>query len=183
MQALTLRQAGLDDLDRIMTLEAAGFAAGNRESRRTYAERISAFPGGSLLACLGEQTVGCAFTEIWPATPLPPADHFNLGHDIRERHDPRHGTELYISSMTLAPEYRGRGLGATLLNRLLGRLAADHPGLTTALLLVNETWTGARRLYAAAGFAEIGRLGAFFVPEPDRREDGILMRRTIGDYR
>lgn len=176
---LRLIETTTDDLDRIMELERQGFAAGHQELRSAYAQRIATFPLGSLMAWRGADCVGCVFSEIWRATPQPDAAHFTLGHDIRERHDPVLGTELYISSMTLAPSVRGQGLGTPLLTNCLEHVARAFPELTSVLLLVNANWTAARRIYAGAGFVEIARFDRFFSTQGAEPEDGIVMRRKM----
>lgn len=177
--SLHLIEATTADLDLIMNLERQGFAAGHREDRAAYAQRIAAFPQGSLMAWRGAVCVGCVFSEIWRATPKPDAAHFTLGHDIRDRHDPVRGTELYISSMTLAPSVRGQGLGGLLLRGCMAHVAQAFPGVASVLLLVNVHWVPARRIYADAGFAEIARMDGFFHPQGEEPEDGIVMRRPI----
>lgn len=176
---LRLVEATPADLDRIMELEQAGFAAGHQELRATYALRIATFPQGSQMAWLGDACVGCVFTEIWHFLPLPPVECFTLGHDIRGRHDAIRGTELYISSMTLAPSVRGKGMGKPLLMGTLAHAARTFPGLVSALLLVHAGWQPARRIYAQAGFAHLSRFEGFF----GTQEDGIVMRRPLDDLR
>lgn len=176
---LRLVEATANDLDRIMDLERQGFAAGHRELRSAYAQRIATFPQGSLMAWLGADCVGCVFSEIWRAPPQPDATHFTLGHDIRERHDPVGGTELYISSMTLAPAARGQGLGSPLLRACMTHVAKAYPVLTSVVLLVDANWVAARRIYAGAGFVEVARLDGFFGASGGAPEDGIVMRRLL----
>lgn len=176
---LHLVEASQADLDRIMDLERQGFAAGHREERAAYAQRIAAFPQGSLMARRGENCVGCVFSEIWRAAPELDAAHFTLGHDICERHDPVAGTELYISSMTLSPTVRGQGLGKPLLLGCLAHVAQAFPQLKTAVLLVNADWAPARRIYAGVGFVEVARLDGFFDAGDGVPQDGIVMRRPI----
>ena len=177
--ALRLVETTADDLDRIMELECQGFAAGHQELRSSYAQRIVSFPQGSLMAWRGPDCVGCVFSEIWRATLQPDAAQFTLGHDIRERHDPVLGTDLYISSMTLAPTVRGQGLGAPLSTGCLEHLARAFPRLDCVVLLVNATWTPARRLYQGVGFVEIVRLTGFFNATDGAFHDGIVMRRSL----
>jgi len=176
---LRLVEATPADLDRIMELERQGFAASHREARAAYAQRISAFPQGSLMAWRGADCVGCVFSEIWQAAPEPDVEHFRLGHDIRERHDPVNGTELYISSMTLAPNVRGLGLGTPLLLGCLAHVAQACPQVATVVLLVNAAWAPARRIYASVGFETVACLGGFFDAGDGARQDGIVMRRPI----
>ena len=179
-QPLRLVEASADDLDRIMVLEQQGFAAVHREQRAAYAQRIATFAHGSLMAWRGADCVGCVFSEIWHATEQPDPAHFTLSHDIRSRHDPVHGRALYIRSMTLAPTVRGQGLGAALLQGCLDHVAAAYPQLESAVLLVNATWTPARRIYAGLGFAEVARLDGFFQSDGAPPEDGIVMRMAMG---
>ena len=167
------------DLDRIMDLERQGFAAGLQELATVYAQRIAAFPQGSLMAWLGAECVGCVFTEVWRFESQTNATHFALGHDIRERHDTEQGTELYISSMTLSPAVRGQGLGAPLLAGCMAHVHRAFPQLDSALLLVNASWAPARRIYTGAGFVEVARFDRFFNPQAAVYEDGIVMRRPI----
>ena len=176
---ITLAEATLHDLDQIMDMEAQGFASGNTELREVYELRIRTFPQGSLIAYSGADYVGCIFSEIWKESALPAAGNFTLGHDILERHDPVHGTELYITSMTISPTFRGKGLGSQLFVGCINRVAAAYPQLTSALLLVNETWSHARAIYEAAGFREVVRFRNFFHPDGKTFEDGIVMRCPI----
>ena len=177
---LHLIEATAADLDRIMELERQGFATGHQEERAAYAQRIATFPQGSLMAWRGADCAGCVFSEIWRTAAQPDATHFTLGHDIRERHDPVHGTELYISSMTLAPAVRGQGLGAPLLLGCLEHVVRLFPHLESALLLVNAAWTPARRIYTGVGFEEIACLPGFFEADNESRQDGVVMRRPLG---
>ena len=162
-----------------MRLERQGFAAGHQELRSAYAQRVATFSAGSLIAWLGDDCVGCVFTEIWRFQPQPDATHFALGHDIRERHDPVHGTELYISSMTLSPTVRGQGLGVQLLQGCLEHVHRAFPTLESALLLVNASWVPARRIYEGLGYAELARLSGFFGTSDGTHQDGIVMRRPF----
>lgn len=179
IESITLTEALASDIDQIMDLEVHGFAAGNRELRGAYERRIEAFPQGSLVAHLGTECIGCIFSEIWRESPAPLVEHFALGHDIVDRHDPISGSELYISSMTIRPAFRGKGLGARLLAGGIAHVAAAFPQLTSAVLLVNETWGQARAIYEAAGFQEVVRFKRFFTPHGEASEDGLVMRRAI----
>jgi [ribosomal protein S18]-alanine N-acetyltransferase len=176
---LLLAEATLHDLDRIMEMEAKGFAPGNTELREVYELRIKTFPQGSLIAYSGSEYAGCIFSEIWKESPTLVAEHFALGHDIHERHDPASGTELYITSMTISPAFRGKGLGSRLFLDCINRVSTAYPQLTSTLLLVNETWAQARAIYEAAGFKEVARFGNFFNPDGRTYEDGIVMRCPI----
>lgn len=177
---ISFRPARQQDLDHIMELEARGFAPGNRELRDVYAQRIQVFPEGSLMAHLGQHCVGCVFSEIWQAVSIPSAEQFALGHAIEDRHDPVRGRVLYITSMTIDPAFRGHRLGLPLFVGCLDHLARAFPQLDSALLLVNETWSRARKIYLDAGFVEIARFRDFFNPSGAQFEEGIVMHRRIG---
>lgn len=162
-----------------MAMESQGFADGLRESAEVYARRIAVFPTGALLAYRGDEPVGCVFCELWRPSSAWRAEDFALGHDIEARHDPVAGTELYISSMTVTPTCRGQGLGAWLLRGCLARVGAACTQLRTAVRLVNEGWTSARRIYAAEGFVVEGRLEGFFQPVEGPAQAGLVMRRSL----
>lgn len=179
MDTITLSPATPRDIDRIMTLEEQGFDSGNRELRAVYEGRIRVFPQGALMAHSGGNCIGCLFCEIWRASRRPLVEHFALGHDILERHEPLTGTELYISSMTVSPAFRGKGMGAQLLRGGMDHAARKFPQLTSAVLLVNETWERARAIYEAAGFREVVRFERFFNPRAAVYEDGLVMRCPI----
>ena len=61
----------------------------------------------------------------------------------------------HLYSMWVAPEVRGRGVGAHLVMTCIDRLAAHRPGLPLRLEVV-ETNLPARRLYSRCGFAVVG---------------------------
>ncbi len=84
--------------------------------------------------------------------------------------------ELHLLNLTVAPERQGQGLGHALLSAVL----AEARALPAARLLleVRESNARARRLYAARGFAEIGRRRAYY-PARSGREDAIVMRRVL----
>ncbi|GAB2180512.1 hypothetical protein DLREEDagrD3_07350 [Denitratisoma sp. agr-D3] len=176
---LTLRNAEKADLDGIMALETLGFDPAFHESRAVYQQRIETFPQGAIMAVVGGKVAGCFFSEIWRREDAALADSFRLGHDIRERHDPVAGTVLYVASMTLDPALRGGGRGMGFFQACLARVGAAHPALSRAVLLVNEHWTAARRIYAKAGFVEDGRLTGFFRGNDGTAGDGIVMSRPL----
>lgn len=176
---LRLLEATPADLDRIMHLERQGFAAGHQEQSSAYAQRMATFPKGSLMAWLGDDCVGCIFTEIWQRQAQLDAGHFALGHDIRDWHDAVRGTELYISSMTLSPAVRGQGLGAPLLAGCMEHVYQAFPQLESALLLVNASWAPARHIYERLGFTELAWFPGFFGNGDGTHQDGIVMRRPF----
>ena len=178
----SLRRARAEDLDTVMNLELAGFVPGIVEDREVFARRILAFPDGFLLAESPEGLpVGYFNAEIWSRwAPLDGAagGRFDLGHDVGTFLD-RDGEALYIASMTVAPASRRSGTGRRLFQRGLERLSGEFPKLRTAVLIVNEHWTGARRIYETEGFQEAGWLPRFFRPTEGPEGDAVLMTRAL----
>ncbi|HLL27249.1 MAG TPA: GNAT family N-acetyltransferase [Xanthobacteraceae bacterium] len=68
--------------------------------------------------------------------------------------------EAEILTVAVAPAARGQGIAGQLLARHLGRLAAL--GTARIFLEVKETNRPARRLYARAGFREVGRREGYY---------------------
>lgn len=169
---MDLRCACLDDLDDVMTLENAGFAAGIVETAEVFGRRIEAFPRGFLLA--GRPAWGYLCAEVWSGFDLADPRRFDLGHDIGTWLAPD-GDTLYIASMTVHPSTRGTGRGQALFEAGLERLRGEFPRVRQAVLIVNEHWSAARRIYARAGFAEAGRLPGFFQPVGGPSGDALVL--------
>jgi [ribosomal protein S18]-alanine N-acetyltransferase len=178
---MKIRSATLGDLPWIMALEALGFVPGTHEVDDVYAARISVFPDGFLIAEDEAGTVlGCISSELWPFEDPPDARRFAIGHSIGRVHSPTND-ELYISSMTVSPAARGQQLGTLLLSACIGRCTRQYPQVCSAILLVNETWAHAQRIYEQHRFQVIMRLPAFFRPEGLPRADGVVMRKSLRD--
>jgi ribosomal-protein-alanine N-acetyltransferase len=84
--------------------------------------------------------------------------------------------ELHLLNLTVAPECQGRGVG----HALLQAVVAEARALSAARLLleVREGNERARRLYAARGFAEVGRRRGYY-PARGGREDAIVMSLAL----
>jgi [ribosomal protein S18]-alanine N-acetyltransferase len=68
--------------------------------------------------------------------------------------------EAEILSIAVVPSWRGRGIAGQMLDLQLRRLAGL--GIARLFLEVDEGNEPARRLYARAQFAEVGRRGAYY---------------------
>lgn len=79
-----------------------------------------------------------------------------------------------ILSISVALSSRGRGLGRQLLDLHLRRLAGL--GVKALFLEVDEANVPARRLYARAGFREVGRRPAYY-PQPGGQPSAALVLR------
>ncbi len=85
--------------------------------------------------------------------------------------------EAEILSVAVAPARRRRGLARSLLNLHLGRLA----GLSarTVFLEVDEDNAAARRLYARAGFREVGRRPGYYPQGGNVAATALILRRDL----
>lgn len=79
--------------------------------------------------------------------------------------------ELQIEDLGVAPQSRRRGWGRRLLSLLLA--LGRQRGAATAWLEVRRGNASARRLYRAAGFAEVGVRRDYYAAP---RDDAVLMR-------
>lgn len=79
-----------------------------------------------------------------------------------------------IANLAVAPEARGKGIGAKLLDTALSEGRARGAG--AIFLEVRDSNRAARQLYASRGFVEVGRRKAYY-----RRpiEDAIVLRHTV----
>jgi ribosomal-protein-alanine N-acetyltransferase len=84
--------------------------------------------------------------------------------------------EAEILMVAVAPGEQGRGLAGKLLSRHLGRLAAR--GVHNVFLEVDEGNRSAIRLYARAGFEQVGRRAGYYA-KPTGQAAALVMRRTL----
>ena len=82
--------------------------------------------------------------------------------------------EAEVANVAVAPEARGRGVGARLLDEALS--AARRHGAASVYLEVRDSNAAARALYASRGFVQIGRRRRYY-----RRpvEDALVLRREL----
>jgi [ribosomal protein S18]-alanine N-acetyltransferase len=79
-----------------------------------------------------------------------------------------------ILTLGVTPLRQGRGIGRALVHAMLAHLR--RAGVTKVFLEVRESNTVARRLYAALGFADVGRRRAYYrFPT----EDAVVLRAAI----
>jgi ribosomal-protein-alanine N-acetyltransferase len=76
-----------------------------------------------------------------------------------------------IANVAVAPPFRGRGVGAALLDEAIA--AGRARGVEAVYLDVRESNEAARRLYASRGFVEIGRRRGYY-RRPE--EDALVLR-------
>ncbi|GHV51432.1 hypothetical protein AGMMS49579_06720 [Spirochaetia bacterium] len=170
-----LREAAIYDIDHITDLERLCFNEYTRESAETYRERIECFPQGSMILEADDEFAGAASSEIWPYRAEISADDFALGHSIKDALA-LDGEELYISSIAVLPQFRGRGYGELLFRGLIGHVKGKFPQVTKGILLINEDWKGARQIYLRNGFSDRKILKGFFTESGGAQRDGVIMR-------
>ena len=88
----------------------------------------------------------------------------------------RAADEAEILSVAVARAWRGRGLARRLLDMHLRRLAGF--GLRAVFLEVDEDNAPARRLYARAGFREVGRRPGYY-PQGKAAKAALVLRRDL----
>lgn len=144
---ITIRQAGLEDLDRLMQWrmevlhEVFSIPAEQsmtqleQENRRYYQE---ALPTGGHIACfalLGEEIVGCGGMCLYREMPSP---------------DNPTGRCAYLMNIYAKPRFRGQGVGRT----VVGWLARQAMERNIPKIYL-ETSDAGRPLYQKMGFAEL----------------------------
>jgi ribosomal-protein-alanine N-acetyltransferase len=89
----------------------------------------------------------------------------------------RAADEAEILSIAVARSWRGRGLARRLLDLHLRRLAGF--GLRAVFLEVDEDNAPARRLYAGAGFREVGRRPGYYTQGAGAATAALVLRRDL----
>lgn len=176
---VSVREATEKDIESIMKIEHDSFPIGIRETKETFVERLSVFGEGFLVITdEGNEPIGYITSEIWKYNAAIDEAAFTLGHSIKGQHDPR-GEEIYISSLGVLKERRGSGYGSLLFEALHRKVKREYPGITGAVLVVSENWTGARRIYKKYGFADVHIIKDFLTPRYEKWSNGIVMRKSL----
>jgi ribosomal-protein-alanine N-acetyltransferase len=82
--------------------------------------------------------------------------------------------EAEILNLGVDPTWQRQGVGRALVQRVLAVLRRS--GVANVFLEVRESNTAARRLYAALGFAHVGRRPNYYRLPP---EDAVVLRAAI----
>ncbi len=173
------RQATTGDLDKILTIENQSFKNGIKEPPQVFLERIEVFSEGFLLLETDESDpIGYICSELWSSEKDLQVENLSLGHSIKKVHSCQ-GQELYVSSMGVLPEYRGRGYGGLLLHQLIAKTKRNYSQVNSVLLIVSEKWPAAKKTYLKLGFEQIDLIPAFFQPVDFKSEQGIVMRKKL----
>jgi ribosomal-protein-alanine N-acetyltransferase len=83
--------------------------------------------------------------------------------------------EAELANVAVSAAMRGRGVGALLLDAMLGESA--HRGAATVYLEVRESNAAARRLYASRHFREVARRRRYY---HNPTEDALVLARPLG---
>jgi ribosomal protein S18 acetylase RimI-like enzyme len=186
-----IRLAVESDLNEIMRLEQSGFPY-NAENSDTFVTRMRTFSVGFLVMeedCSDDlkrsvpatstnsvHLIGYLCSEIWNSTQNWSPNNFLMNHNASALHT-IDGNELYISSMTVDSNWRGKGLARMLFRTAIDEIFRQHPKLTSIILIVNEIWTYAKNIYVSEGFCSVGQIDGFF-SAGGQAQTAIVMRRT-----
>lgn len=198
------------DIFSIMNIERQSFIPPIQEKKRVFEKRLKLFPEGFLLLadCADEVILknktalvcGYLCAERWDSSDFEKiigaadeADSAKTEKLLRKRfalgHNPLHthktnGSVLYISSLALLKDYRGKGLGEKFFINSVAALCASLGEIKTVALLVNSDWEAARKLYEKWEFEQVRTLEGFF-PTIQKKEfsDGIVMTADAARFK
>ncbi|MBQ3620685.1 MAG: hypothetical protein II940_03320 [Methanosarcinaceae archaeon] len=180
-----------EHIDSLMLTEDKCFAEGIREERSVFLERLetSFFCNtvlkyqpftGSESGCspddMASEIYGYFCSEIRGCMPGLTKNDFALGHSAKEAHDPE-GHILYISSFAVrpdAPRKNKKGLGRFFFRRSLDMILKKNQKIGRIVLIVNEDWAPARRIYETEGFITTGEIPGFFETADGRRKAYVM---------
>jgi ribosomal protein S18 acetylase RimI-like enzyme len=176
---MIIRQVTEQDIPAVMKIEKSSFISTIQETEAVFLERIRICR--NCFVIFEDETAhtaaGYFSAERWPAVPED-TSIFTLNHSAAHAYAPD-GPVLYLSSFAILPQYRGKGTGSRLFSDAVKWFKNNNPGLTKAVLLVNETWQGAAHIYKQYGFRETHRIENFFPAENGPDTDGIVMERDL----
>jgi [ribosomal protein S18]-alanine N-acetyltransferase len=149
---ILIRDMGFDDVAPVLVLEQQAYS----------------FPwsDGIFRDCL---RVGyyCCVVEL---------DHLVIGYAIMSSG----AGEAHVLNLCIAADYRGRGIGSSLLGHLLE--FAKGLGVVDVFLEVRPSNTAAIRLYQSEGFSQVGVRRGYY-QAVGGREDAVVLRRKLGKSR
>jgi ribosomal protein S18 acetylase RimI-like enzyme len=122
---------------------------------------------GNFEALSGKKIVGEISTEFWNFK-----KKRNQSDFISNKSTSIDGTELYIKNLYVENEYRNRGIGTMLMNKVI--LEASSKGSKTILLYVENHLDNVKRLYRKLGFRKVGSFGGKI-----KKPRYLIMRKII----
>lgn len=108
------------DISAITKIDLSAFSNLVCEDEEIILERIKIFPEGFRIMEIDNEAAGYISSEIWDRVAVIDRALFALNHSIEKQHNPS-GTELYITSMGILPEHKGKGVGESQGNRMKTR--------------------------------------------------------------
>jgi ribosomal-protein-alanine N-acetyltransferase len=170
---IALRRATANDLDAVVAIERRSFTDPTW-SRDTFHGLLAAAHMRFLVACdagasdptpaVGRER-GEGEGEGEPKEPSAILGYIVLAHVV---------DEAEIANLAVAPEWRGRGVGAYLVDAAVA--TAAKAGVRVLYLEVRESNAGAQRLYRSRGFVEVGRRHRYY---RNPVEDALLFERRM----
>ena len=176
---MKVRPATSSDMERIMKIEENAFIPNIQETYQTLSSRMAVYPRGFLLLEDDKGTVqGYFSSELWEELPNN-NKVFILDHDPAKVHK-KDGKMLYISSLALMGNLRGRGLGKLFFKECLRQVTKDSPQIGQVVLIVSQEWGAARHIYEGLGFKVIRQIPGFFPSDIiPGGADGIVMIKIL----
>ena len=142
---IILRPAEVNDLDAVVAIERRSFTD-PPWSRASFTALVNSPRAFFTVACALATVVG--YVVAWLV-----------------------GDEAEVANLAVAPEWRGRGVGAALLDAALDE--ARRGGAHVAHLEVRDSNVPARALYGSRGFTPVGRRRRYYQAPV---EDAVLLR-------
>lgn len=169
---MKILNANEKDINEIMLIEKNAFYEEIQENMDTFINRIKSFPEGFLIFKDDDKCCGYFCSEIWDGSCIS-KDNFLLGHSPLDKHS-YSGNTLYISSFAILDSYKGKGFGKSLFFESLNFVLKKFDNIENLILLVNEKWISARKIYKSFNFEEVDIIKDFFI-NIDGKSDGIIM--------
>ncbi len=192
------------DISDIMKIERQSFIPSIQEKQKTFEKRLEVFQNGFLILSDSSEkivmqngkalTVGYLCSELWDSLPDKNESDEIFRRKFILNHNPKHthkekGVYLYVTSFAMLRDYRGQGLGEKFFASALASLCGAFPEIKKVVLLVNEEWQNALKIYKKFGFTEIKRLKDFFPTLTKiglfkhQMADGIVMTQNADEFR
>lgn len=156
---MQIRKAVPSDIDGIMKIETVSFAKEIQESKNIFLERIKSCTNCFLVFENQNEIFGYISAERWNEIPKD-KNSYALGHSVKSHC--QKGDFLYISSFAILPNQRGTGLGNEFFKKAINYLLLENTDIKKIVLLVNENWKSAIRIYKKNGFEKILVFDNFF---------------------
>lgn len=171
---LSLRSAKKEDLAEIMEIARKAFTSDSCEPEKVYSERLEIFSDGFALLLDNNKIIGFLCSELWQYEEDPKIENFYRNHSPKTMHQVN-GTELFIDSMAIIPEYRGKQIGHYLFETFLKYIGQEYK-LKSAILVITEEWANAKKIYLANDFHKIKTINNY-ITENGIPRSGIILRK------